>query len=214
MINNALIDQLAALAVMPVIQIENADDAVKLVEVLSENGLPAAEITFRSAAAGESIRRIRAAFPDVILCAGTVLTITQVDEAVSAGADFIISPGFNPTTVNYCIKNGIKIIPGINNPSQIEQALELGIKVVKFFPAEASGGVNMVKALVGPYSQIKLMPTGGIKPSNVMDYLAVPQVVACGGSWIATTADIANNNWDTIAKSVRDTCQLVQLNKT
>jgi 2-dehydro-3-deoxyphosphogluconate aldolase/(4S)-4-hydroxy-2-oxoglutarate aldolase len=210
MINNALIDQLAALAVMPVIQIENADDAVKLVEVLSDNGLPAAEITFRSAAAGESIRRIRAAFPDVILCAGTVLTIAQVDEAVAAGADFIISPGFNPTTVNYCIKNGIKIIPGINNPSQIEQALELGINVVKFFPAEASGGVNMVKALVGPYSQIKLMPTGGIKPSNVMDYLAVPQVVACGGSWIATTADITNNDWDSIAKNALETCQLVQ----
>lgn len=209
MINNELIDQLAALAVMPVIQIENADDAVKLVEVLSENGLPAAEITFRSAAAGESIRRIRAAFPDVILCAGTVLTIGQVDEAVAAGADFIISPGFNPTTVNYCIENGIKIIPGINNPSQIEQALELGIKVVKFFPAEASGGVNMVKALVGPYNQIKLMPTGGIKPSNVMDYLAVPQVIACGGSWIATTSAIANHDWDTIAKNARDTCQLV-----
>ncbi|MFT5808431.1 MAG: 2-dehydro-3-deoxyphosphogluconate aldolase/(4S)-4-hydroxy-2-oxoglutarate aldolase [Moritella dasanensis] len=209
MINNELIDQLAALAVMPVIQIENADDAVKLVEVLSENGLPAAEITFRSAAAAESIRRIRNAFPDVILCAGTVLTIGQVDEAVEAGADFIISPGFNPTTVNYCIENGIKIIPGINNPSQIEQALELGIKVVKFFPAEASGGVNMVKALVGPYSQIKLMPTGGIKPSNVMDYLAVPQVIACGGSWIATTSAIANHDWDTIAKNARNTCQLV-----
>jgi len=210
MINNELIEQLAALAVMPVIQIENADDAVKLVEVLSENGLPAAEITFRSAAAAESIRRIRCAFPDVILCAGTVLTIAQVDEAVAAGADFIISPGFNPTTVNYCIAKGIKIIPGINNPSQIEQALELGINVVKFFPAEASGGVNMVKALVGPYSQIKLMPTGGIKPSNVLDYLAIPQVVACGGSWIATTAAIENNDWDNIAKNARDTCQLVQ----
>lgn len=210
MINNELIDQLAALAVMPVIQIENADDAVKLVEVLSENGLPAAEITFRSAAAAESIRRIRTAFPEVILCAGTVLTIAQVDEAVAAGADFIISPGFNPTTVNYCIENGIKIIPGINNPSQIEQALELGINVVKFFPAEASGGVNMVKALVGPYSQIRLMPTGGIKPANVMDYLAVPQVIACGGSWIATTAAITNHDWDTIAKNARDTSLLVQ----
>lgn len=211
MINNELIDQLTALAVMPVIQIENADDAVKLVAVLSENGLPAAEITFRSAAAAESIRRIRAAFPDVILCAGTVLTIAQVDEAVAAGADFIISPGFNPTTVNYCIENGIKIIPGINNPSQIEQALELGINVMKFFPAEASGGINMVKALVGPYSQIKLMPTGGIKPSNVLDYLAIPQVIACGGSWLATTSAIEDNDWDTIAKNVRDTCQLVQV---
>ena len=211
MINHELIDKLSALAVMPVIQIENADDAVKLVEVLSENGLAAAEITFRSAAAAESIRRIRNAFPDVILCAGTVLTIAQVDEAVAAGADLIISPGFNPTTVNYCIRNGIKIIPGINNPSQIEQALELGINVVKFFPAEASGGVNMVKALVGPYSQIKLMPTGGIKPSNVLDYLAIPQVIACGGSWLATTSAIEDNDWDTIAKNVRETCQLVQV---
>ncbi|QUM77997.1 bifunctional 4-hydroxy-2-oxoglutarate aldolase/2-dehydro-3-deoxy-phosphogluconate aldolase [Moritella sp. 24] len=211
MINNELIDQLATLAVMPVIQIENADDAVNLVEVLSENGLPAVEITFRSAAAAESIRRIRNAFPDVILCAGTVLTITQVDEAIAAGADFIISPGFNPTTVNYCIEHGIKIIPGVNNPSQIEQALELGIHLVKFFPAEASGGVNMVKALVGPYSQIKLMPTGGIKPSNVLDYLAIPQVVACGGSWIATPSAITEHDWDGIAKNVRDTCQLVQV---
>lgn len=210
MINNELIDQLAALAVMPVIQIENADDAVKLVEVLSDNGLPAAEITFRSAAAAESIRRIRAAFPDVILCAGTVLTIAQVDEAVAAGADFIISPGLNPTTVQYCIANGIKIIPGINNPSQIEQALELGLTVVKFFPAEASGGVNMVKALVGPYSQIKLMPTGGIKPSNVQDYLAIPQVIACGGSWIATTSAIRDHDWEGIANNVRETCLLVE----
>ena len=192
------------------IQIENADDAVKLVEVLAENGLPAAEITFRSAAAAESIRRIRAAFPDVILCAGTVLTIAQVDEAVAAGADFIISPGFNPTTVNYCIANGIKIIPGINNPSQVEQALELGINVVKFFPAEASGGVAMVKALVGPYSQLKIMPTGGISPANVLEYLAIPQVVACGGSWIATTAAIRDNDWDGIAKHARDTRTLVQ----
>lgn len=210
MINKELIDKLSALAVMPVIQIENADDAVKLVEVLAENGLPAAEITFRSAAAAESIRRIRAAFPDVILCAGTILTIAQVDEAVAAGADFIISPGFNPTTVNYCIKNGIKIIPGINNPSQIEQALELGINVVKFFPAEASGGVAMVKALVGPYSQLKIMPTGGISPANVLEYLAIPQVVACGGSWIATTAAIRDNDWDGIAKQARDTRTLVQ----
>lgn len=210
MINKELIDKLSALAVMPVIQIENADDAVKLVEVLAENGLPAAEITFRSTAAAESIRRIRAAFPDVILCAGTILTIAQVDEAVAAGADFIISPGFNPTTVNYCIKNGIKIIPGINNPSQIEQALELGINVVKFFPAEASGGVAMVKALVGPYSQLKIMPTGGISPANVLEYLAIPQVVACGGSWIATTAAIRDNDWDGIAKQARDTRTLVQ----
>lgn len=208
--NKAVIEKLTNVLVLPVIQIENADDAVKLVETLSENGLPAVEITFRSAAAAESIRRIRAQFPDLILCAGTVLTTEQIDAAVAAGADFIVSPGFNPTTVNYCLERNIKFIPGVNNPSQIEQALELGIELVKFFPAEASGGINMIKALLGPYPQMKFMPTGGIKPSNVLDYLAIPQVVACGGSWIATPEAIAANDWEGIAKNVQYTCQLLE----
>lgn len=208
--NKAVIEKLTNVLVLPVIQIENADDAVKLVETLSENGLPAVEITFRSAAAAESIRRIRAQFPDLILCAGTVLTTEQIDAAVAAGADFIVSPGFNPTTVNYCLERNIKFIPGVNNPSQIEQALELGIELVKFFPAEASGGINMIKALLGPYPQMKFMPTGGIKPNNVLDYLAIPQVVACGGSWIATPEAIAANDWEGIAKNVQYTCQLLE----
>lgn len=208
--NKAVIEKLTNVLVLPVIQIENADDAVKLVETLSENGLPAVEITFRSAAAAESIRRIRAQFPDLILCAGTVLTTEQIDAAVVAGADFIVSPGFNPTTVNYCLERNIKFIPGVNNPSQIEQALELGIELVKFFPAEASGGINMIKALLGPYPQMKFMPTGGIKPNNVLDYLAIPQVVACGGSWIATPEAIAANDWEGIAKNVQYTCQLLE----
>ena len=208
--NKAVIEKLTNVLVLPVIQIENADDAVKLVETLSKNGLPAVEITFRSAAAAESIRRIRAQFPDLILCAGTVLTTEQIDAAVAAGADFIVSPGFNPTTVNYCLERNIKFIPGVNNPSQIEQALELGIELVKFFPAEASGGINMIKALLGPYPQMKFMPTGGIKPSNVLDYLAIPQVVACGGSWIATPEAIEANDWEGIAKNVQYTCQLLE----
>ncbi|MCD9490889.1 bifunctional 4-hydroxy-2-oxoglutarate aldolase/2-dehydro-3-deoxy-phosphogluconate aldolase [Photobacterium phosphoreum] len=204
MMTNEWIDRLRALRVMPVIQIENAADAVPLAKVLVENGLPAAEITFRTAAAAESIRLIRAAHPQIVLCAGTVLTIEQVDAAIAAGADFVISPGFNPSTVTYCLENNIKMIPGVNNPSLVEQALELGVSALKFFPAEASGGINMLKSLVGPYSQIQLMPTGGVTPLNLGEYLAIPQVIACGGTWIAPTRAIANHEWDLIAGNVRE----------
>lgn len=204
MMTNEWIDRLRALRVMPVIQIENAADAVPLAKVLVENGLPAAEITFRTAAAAESIRLIRAAYPQIVLCAGTVLTIEQVDAAIAAGADFVISPGFNPSTVTYCLENNIKMIPGVNNPSLVEQALELGVSALKFFPAEASGGINMLKSLVGPYSQIQLMPTGGVTPLNLGEYLAIPQVIVCGGTWIAPTRAIANHEWDLIAANVRE----------
>lgn len=204
MMTNEWIDRLRALRVMPVIQIENAADAVPLAKVLVENGLPAAEITFRTTAAAESIRLIRAAYPQIVLCAGTVLTIEQVDAAIAAGADFVISPGFNPSTVTYCLENNIKMIPGVNNPSLVEQALELGVSALKFFPAEASGGINMLKSLVGPYSQIQLMPTGGVTPLNLGEYLAISQVIACGGTWIAPTRAIANHEWDLIAGNVRE----------
>ncbi|WP_279143865.1 bifunctional 4-hydroxy-2-oxoglutarate aldolase/2-dehydro-3-deoxy-phosphogluconate aldolase [Photobacterium phosphoreum] len=204
MMTNEWIDRLRALRVMPVIQIENAADAVPLAKVLVENGLPAAEITFRTTAAAESIRLIRAAYPQIVLCAGTVLTIEQVDAAIAAGADFVISPGFNPSTVTYCLENNIKMIPGVNNPSLVEQALELGVSALKFFPAEASGGINMLKSLVGPYSQIQLMPTGGVTPLNLGEYLAIPQVIACGGTWIAPTRAIANHEWDLIAGNVSE----------
>ncbi|SMY35289.1 bifunctional 4-hydroxy-2-oxoglutarate aldolase/2-dehydro-3-deoxy-phosphogluconate aldolase [Photobacterium andalusiense] len=209
MMTNEWIDRLRALRVMPVIQIENAADAVPLAKVLVENGLPAAEITFRTAAAAESIRLIRAAYPQIVLCAGTVLTIEQVDAAIAAGADFVISPGFNPTTVKYCLANNIKMIPGVNNPSLVEQALELGVSALKFFPAEASGGINMLKSLVGPYSQIQLMPTGGVTPLNLSDYLAIPQVIACGGTWIAPTSAITQHDWDLIAANVREVCAMI-----
>ena len=207
--NNFWIETLRVLRVMPVIQIENADDAVPLAKVLVDNGLPAAEITFRTAAAAESIRRIREAYPDIILCAGTVLTKEQAKQAIDAGADFVVSPGFNPTTVQYCLDNNIKIIPGINNPSLVEQALELGVSILKFFPAEASGGLNMLKSLTGPYGNIQVMPTGGVNPLNLLSYLAIPQVVACGGTWIAPTEAIRNHEWEVIAKNVRETCALL-----
>ncbi len=210
MMTQAWIAKLRDLKVMPVIQIDNADDAVPLAKVLVENGLPAAEITFRTAAAAESIRRIREEFPEIVLCAGTVLTKEQVDAAIEAGADFVISPGFNPTTVKYCIENNIKMIPGVNNPSLVEQALELGVTALKFFPAEASGGINMLNSLTGPYGQIELMPTGGVNPQNLLDYLAIPQVVACGGTWIAPTAAINDHDWDSIARNVREAVKLTQ----
>ena len=209
MMTNEWIDRLRALRVMPVIQIEHAVDAVPLAKILVENGLPAAEITFRTAAAAESIRLIRAAYPEIVLCAGTVLTVEQVKAAIEAGADFVISPGFNPTTVKYCLTNNIKMIPGVNNPSLVEQALELGVSALKFFPAEASGGVNMIKSLVGPYSQVQLMPTGGVTPLNLGEYLAIPQVIACGGTWIAPTKAITNHDWDLIAGNVREVCAMI-----
>ncbi len=209
MMTNEWIDRLRALRVMPVIQIENAADAVPLAKVLVENGLPAAEITFRTAAAAESIRLIRAAYPQIVLCAGTVLTTEQVDAAIAAGADFVISPGFNPTTVKYCLANNIKMIPGVNNPSLVEQALELGVSALKFFPAEASGGINMLKSLVGPYSQIQLMPTGGVTPLNLSDYLAIPQVIACGGTWMVDKKLIQEGKWDELAKLTREAVELV-----
>lgn len=207
--NNLWIETVKALKVMPVIQIENADDAVPLAKILVENGLPAAEITFRTEAAEESIRRIRQAYPDMILCAGTVLTKEQAKLAVDAGADFVVSPGFNPKTVQYCLDNNIKIIPGINNPSLVEQALEMGLSALKFFPAEASGGLNMLKSLTGPYGNIQLMPTGGVNLKNLLSYLAIPQVIACGGTWIAPTDAIKNHDWKVIAKNVRETCSLI-----
>ena len=209
MMTNEWIDRLRTLRVMPVIQIEHAIDAVPLAKILVDNGLPAVEITFRTAAAVESIRLIRAAYPYIVLCAGTVLTIEQVDAAMAAGADFVISPGFNPTIVKYCLTNNIKIIPGVNNPSLVEQALELGVNALKFFPAEASGGVNMLKSLVGPYSQVQLMPTGGVTPLNLGEYLAIPQVIACGGTWIAPTKAITNHDWDLIAGNVREVCAMI-----
>lgn len=178
--------QLKALKVIPVIAIDNAEDIIQLGKVLVENGLPAAEITFRSEAAVEAIRLLRQTQPDMLIGAGTVLNREQAIAAKEAGATFIVSPGFNPNTVKACQEIGIDIVPGVNNPSTVEAALEMGLTTLKFFPAEASGGINMVKSLLAPYTDIELMPTGGISPANIKDYLAIPRVLACGGTgwWI------------------------------
>ncbi|MDA9556932.1 bifunctional 4-hydroxy-2-oxoglutarate aldolase/2-dehydro-3-deoxy-phosphogluconate aldolase [Vibrio sp.] len=202
-------EQLQSLKVIPVIAIDNAQDIIPLGKVLVENGLPAAEITFRSEAAVEAIRLLRETQPDMLIGAGTVLTEEQAVAAKQAGATFVVSPGFNPNTVQTCQDMGIDIIPGVNNPSAIEAALEMGVTTLKFFPAEASGGVKMVKALLAPYVDISFMPTGGVNTDNIKDYLSVPRVLACGGTWMVDKALIEAGEWDELARLTREAVKLV-----
>lgn len=195
--------RLAQIKIVPVIAINHAQQALPLAKVLMENGLPCAEITFRTEAAQEAIRLMRDAYPEMLIGAGTVLTTAQVDQAQQAGADFIVSPGLNPTTVKYCQQRGIAIVPGVNTPSLVEQAMELGLRTLKFFPAEPSGGVAMLKALSAVYP-VKFMPTGGISAANVQHYLDLPSVVACGGTWMVPTDLMDKGDWPAIAKLVRE----------
>ncbi|ELJ8586529.1 bifunctional 4-hydroxy-2-oxoglutarate aldolase/2-dehydro-3-deoxy-phosphogluconate aldolase [Vibrio cholerae] len=195
--------RLRAIKIVPVIAINDVAHALPLAKVLVENGLPCAEVTFRTAAAAESIRIMREAYPDLLIGAGTVLTTAQVDEAIAAGADFIVSPGLNTTTVKYCQQRNIAIIPGVNNPSLVEQAMEMGLRTLKFFPAEPSGGIAMLKALSAVYP-VSFMPTGGINPNNAQEYLALKSVVACGGTWMVPTDLMDKGAWDTLAELVRN----------
>ncbi|MFZ7217157.1 bifunctional 4-hydroxy-2-oxoglutarate aldolase/2-dehydro-3-deoxy-phosphogluconate aldolase [Avibacterium avium] len=203
-----IIEKLREFKVIPVIALDNAQDILPLAETLVNNGLPVVEITFRSAAAEEAIRLIRQHNPNILIAAGTVLTSEQVVQAKNAGADCIVTPGFNPKIVKLCQELDIPVMPGVNNPMSIEAALELGVTAVKFFPAEASGGVKMIKALLGPYAQLQIMPTGGISVNNIKDYLAIPNVVACGGSWFVEKSLINSHNWEEIGRLV---CEAVAI---
>ncbi|ELI6429077.1 bifunctional 4-hydroxy-2-oxoglutarate aldolase/2-dehydro-3-deoxy-phosphogluconate aldolase [Vibrio harveyi] len=196
-------EQLANLKVIPVIAINKAEDAIPLGRTLVENGMPCAEITFRTECAAEAIRAMRAEFPEMLIGAGTILTNEQVDQAIEAGVDFIVSPGFNPRTVQYCLDKGVAIVPGVNNPSLVEQAMEMGLRILKFFPAEPSGGVGMLKALTAVYP-VKFMPTGGVSLGNVDEYLSIPSVLACGGTWMVPTKLIDEGKWDELGTLVRD----------
>ena len=193
-----LLKQIECMGILPVIKLNNAKDAVPLAKALCEGGLPCAEVTFRTDAARESIAEMTKAYPEMLVGAGTVLNTEQVDAAIEAGAKFIVSPGLNPDTVEYCVKKGIPILPGCSSPSDIEQAIKYGLNVVKFFPAEAAGGLKAIKAMAAPYSQIRFMPTGGINPSNVSDYLAEDKILACGGTWMVPAAEIEAGNFDKI----------------
>ncbi len=190
-----MIKQLSLAGMIPVIKITDTNDAVPLCKALSNGGLPVAEITFRTDAAEESIRRVHKELPNVLLGAGTVLTTEQVDRAVAAGASYIVSPGINPAVVKHCQAVGIPIIPGCSTASEIEIALSLGLTTVKFFPAEAVGGLKTIKALSGPYVDVHFIPTGGINEANLLDYLSFSKIVACGGSWMIDKKAIDNKDW-------------------
>lgn len=199
-----LTEQLAALKIIPVVVVERPADIIPLGEALASNGLAVAEITFRTEAAAEAIALLRQAQPRMLIGAGTVLNRAQMESALRAGASFFVSPGLNASNVRCAQALGVPMIPGINNPSDIELALELGLTSLKFFPAEASGGVKMLKALSAPYHQIKFMPTGGIGLHNIREYLALPSVIACGGSWMVEPELISAGNWSEVATRVRE----------
>jgi len=195
---NNILNLLGEIGIIPVVKIDNSSDSLNLAEALMEGNLPVAEITFRTGAAEESILKISKQFPEMLLGAGTVLSIENVKRAVGAGAQFIVAPGFNPTIVEYCVKNNISVTPGINSATQIELAMEYGLEILKFFPAEASGGIKMIKSLAGPYGNVKFIPTGGINLSNIKNYLEVKAVHACGGSWMAPSKLIREGKFEEI----------------
>jgi len=179
-----IVERAREIGIIPVVSIPKLEDALPLAEALIEGGLPCAEITFRTAAAAEAIARISSRFPEILLGAGTVLTAEQAETAISAGVEFIVSPGTNPAVVDHCQSKDITIFPGVCTPTEIEMALSKGVDVVKFFPAEPMGGVKFLQAICAPYRNVRFIPTGGIDAKNIGDYLALPQVVACGGSWM------------------------------
>ena len=204
----SIMDQFEKMRVIPVVAIENARDAAPLADALIEGGLPCAEITFRTAAAIDAMR-IMAQRGDILVGAGTVLKVDQVKAAVDAGARFMVSPGFNPKVVGYCVENNITVTPGICTPSDIEAALDFGLEVLKFFPAAAFGGLKTLKAMSGPYTTVKFVPTGGISPDNLFDYLQFPKVLACGGTWIAKAALISEGKFDEIVQNAREAVEIV-----
>ena len=192
---NKVLEEFSKIGIIPVIALDNVEDAAPLAKALCDGGLPCAEVTFRTAAAEESIRIMSEQFPEMLVGAGTVLTTEQVDRAVNAGAKFIVSPGLNPKVVKYCVEKGIPVTPGCSNPSDVEVAIELGLEVVKFFPAEAAGGLNMIKSMAAPYTKMKFMPTGGINAKNLTNYLDFKKIIACGGSWMVNKDMIAAKDW-------------------
>lgn len=204
-----VVDKIQNLGVIPVIAIEQAENAIPLADALLAGGIPCAEITFRTSAAADAIRLMAAECPDVLVGAGTVLTVEQAEKAVANGAKFIVTPGFDEAVVDWCIANDIPITPGVATPTEINMALSKGLKVLKFFPAEAVGGIKMLKAIGGPYGDVKFIPTGGISPNNLQDYLAVPSVLACGGSWLVKKTLIANDEFDKIKQLTQEAVALV-----
>ncbi|MBR2392058.1 MAG: bifunctional 4-hydroxy-2-oxoglutarate aldolase/2-dehydro-3-deoxy-phosphogluconate aldolase [Elusimicrobiaceae bacterium] len=199
-----ILNEISQIGIVPVIALDDAQKAVPLAKALIEGGLPCAEITFRTQAAEESIRLISQAYPEMLVGAGTILTPDQADKAVKAGAKFLVSPGLNENVVKHCQKIGVPIIAGVATPSEVEKALSLGLSTVKFFPAEAAGGLPMIKAMSAPYTQLRFMPTGGINAKNINSYLGFKKVIACGGSWMVTKELINNGNFAEITRLTKE----------
>lgn len=205
---NEVFEKLGALRLVPVVKIERAGDALALGQALTAGGLPLAEITFRTDAAVAAISVLCEKLPEMLVGAGTVRSVENATQAVRAGARFIVTPGFNPKVVDFCLEHGIPVVPGVVTPTEVEMGLDRGLDVLKLFPAEAYGGVKLLKALSAPYAGVKFMPTGGIGAGNLRDYLALPQVLACGGSWMAETSLIAQGRFDEITRLTREAMAL------
>lgn len=203
-------EQFREALVVPVVVLNDAKDAEPLAKALVEGGLPCAEVTFRTEAAEESIRRMATKYPEMLVGAGTVLTIEQVERAVNAGAKFIVSPGFDPEIVDYCIEKDIPVFPGCITPSEVAQAVKRGLKVVKFFPAEQFGGVATIKAMAAPYGMVKFMPTGGINAKNLKDYLSCDKILCCGGSWMVKGDLIKAGEFDKICELTKEAVALAK----
>lgn len=205
-----VLEQLSDFGIVPVVVLNDVKDAEPLAKALCEGGLPCAEVTFRTAAAQESIRIMTEAYPQMVVGAGTVLTTEQVDRAVEAGAKFIVSPGFDPEIVDYCLEKGIPVMPGTVTPSEVAQCVKRGLKVVKFFPAEQSGGVAAIKAMGAAYVGLKFMPTGGINAKNIVSYLECDKIFACGGSWMVKGDLIAAGEFDQIKSLTQEAVEIVK----
>jgi 2-dehydro-3-deoxyphosphogluconate aldolase/(4S)-4-hydroxy-2-oxoglutarate aldolase len=205
-----ILERLGDFAVIPVVKIEKASDALALGKALLDGGLPCAEITFRTPDAQSAIKILSSAYPEMIIGAGTVHSVDQARSAIQAGAQFIVSPGLNPEVVKWCINNNIAVTPGVATPTEIEMALGEGLTVLKFFPAQAFGGTKTLRALSSAYSMIKFIPTGGINASNLSDYIQLPMVHACGGSWLVKTDLITSQEFDTITKLTQEALAIVQ----
>lgn len=203
-------DKFYEVGVVPVVVLDDSKDALPLAEALVEGGLPCAEVTFRTAAAAESIRLMTEKYPDMLVGAGTVLSKKQVDTAVESGAKFIVSPGFDPEVVDYCLEKNIPVFPGCVSPSEVAQAAKRGLKVVKFFPAEPAGGLPMIKAMAAPYSELKFMPTGGINAKNLNDYLNCDKIICCGGSWMVKGDLVKAGDFDKIKALTKEAKDLVK----
>ncbi|MBQ7693147.1 MAG: bifunctional 4-hydroxy-2-oxoglutarate aldolase/2-dehydro-3-deoxy-phosphogluconate aldolase [Oscillospiraceae bacterium] len=206
---NAVLKTISKIGIVPVIALDDAKKAVPLAKALVAGGLPAAEITFRTAAAEEAIRAIKAEVPEMLVGAGTVTSRERLDRALAAGSEFIVTPGFNPDTVKYGIDKGALMLPGTATGGEMEQAMALGLEAVKFFPAEDNGGIKKLKAMAGPYRELMWMPTGGVNTKNMMDYLSFPQIIACGGTWMVKKDLIEGACWDEITAICREAVKVM-----